>query len=139
MIQIDKVHLFHIITEKRLEWAGARTLNFSYGPRKLLSISIGIYNYLKRSIYQKRGPVFLYFRQIYILSRTFSSNLHFPVLSMNRFNQTEPATFSILRFWTFFRDSYFLYFNKATPVLILDYLRWSEALECTWWKSYCKA
>jgi hypothetical protein len=31
-------------------------------------------------------------------------------LSMNRLNQTEPATFSILLCWTFFRDSVFLYF-----------------------------
>jgi hypothetical protein len=37
-------------------------------------------------------------------------NLHFPVPSMNRLNQTEPATFSILYCWTFFRDSVFLYF-----------------------------
>jgi hypothetical protein len=29
---------------------------------------------------------------------------------MNRLNQTEPATFSILPCWAFFGDSYFLYF-----------------------------
>jgi hypothetical protein len=29
---------------------------------------------------------------------------------MNKLNQTEPATFSILPCWAFFRDSYFLYF-----------------------------
>jgi hypothetical protein len=32
-------------------------------------------------------------------------NLHFPVPSMNRLNQTEPATFSLLSCWAFFRDS----------------------------------
>jgi hypothetical protein len=37
-------------------------------------------------------------------------NLHFPVPSMNRLNQTEPATFSILPCWAFFRDSVFIYF-----------------------------
>jgi hypothetical protein len=37
-------------------------------------------------------------------------NLHFPVPSMNRLSQTEPSTFSILPFWTLFRDSVFLYF-----------------------------
>jgi hypothetical protein len=37
-------------------------------------------------------------------------NVHFPVPSMNRLNQTKPATFSILLCWTFFRDSVFLYF-----------------------------
>jgi hypothetical protein len=36
-------------------------------------------------------------------------NLHFPVPSMNRLNQTGPATFSILLCWTFFRNSTFLY------------------------------
>jgi hypothetical protein len=29
---------------------------------------------------------------------------------MNRLNQTEPATFSILPCWAFFRDSVFIYF-----------------------------
>jgi hypothetical protein len=37
-------------------------------------------------------------------------SLHFTVSSMNRPNQTEPATFSILPCWAFFGDSYFLYF-----------------------------
>jgi hypothetical protein len=36
-------------------------------------------------------------------------NLHFPVPSMNRLNQTEPATFSIMLCWIFFRDSDFLF------------------------------
>jgi hypothetical protein len=36
-------------------------------------------------------------------------NLHFPVPSINRLNQTEPATFSIVLYWTFSRDSVFLY------------------------------
>jgi hypothetical protein len=35
---------------------------------------------------------------------------------MNRLNQAEPATFSILSFWAFFRDSYFLYFNVKYAV-----------------------
>jgi hypothetical protein len=38
-------------------------------------------------------------------------SLHFTVPSMNRLNQTEPATFSMMLCWTFFRDSYFLFFN----------------------------
>jgi hypothetical protein len=33
------------------------------------------------------------------------------VPTMNRLNQTEPATFSILPLWDFFRDSYFSYFR----------------------------
>jgi hypothetical protein len=37
-------------------------------------------------------------------------NLHFPIPSINRLNQTELATFSIVLFWTFFRHSVFLYF-----------------------------
>jgi hypothetical protein len=29
---------------------------------------------------------------------------------MNKLNQTEHATFSVLPFWTYFSDSHFLYF-----------------------------
>ena len=36
-------------------------------------------------------------------------SLQFTLLSMNRLNQTEPATFAVL-FWAFFRGSFFLYF-----------------------------
>jgi hypothetical protein len=36
--------------------------------------------------------------------------LHFQVPSMNRLNQTEPATFSILPCWALFRDSVSIYF-----------------------------
>jgi hypothetical protein len=64
-------------------------------------------------------------------------SLHLTVPSMNRLNQTEPATFSMLPCWAFFGDSYFLYFallifipvsfyvvdhyslNAAFPLLIL--------------------
>jgi hypothetical protein len=35
-------------------------------------------------------------------------SLHFTVPSMNRLNQTESATFSVLPFWTFLKDSYCL-------------------------------
>jgi hypothetical protein len=48
-------------------------------------------------------------------------SLHLPVLSMNRFNQTEPATFYILSFWDFFRDSDFRYFNNVLWVYLLIY------------------
>jgi hypothetical protein len=38
-----------------------------------------------------------------------NGSLHLTVPSMNRLNQTEPATFSIKPCWAFFRVSYFLY------------------------------
>jgi hypothetical protein len=38
-------------------------------------------------------------------------SLHLTVPFMNRLNQSEPAKFSILQFWTFLEDSYFLYFG----------------------------
>jgi hypothetical protein len=41
--------------------------------------------------------------------RGVGDSLHLTVPSMNRLNQTEHATFSILPCWAFFRDSYFLY------------------------------
>ena len=34
------------------------------------------------------------------------SSLHFTLLSMNRLNQTETATFAILLFWAFYRGSF---------------------------------
>jgi hypothetical protein len=48
-------------------------------------------------------------------------SLHLTVPSMNRFNQTEPATFSDLSCWAIFRDSYFsilcfLFLNYATTL-----------------------
>jgi hypothetical protein len=45
-------------------------------------------------------------------------NFHFPVPSMNRLNQTEPATFSILLCWTFFRDSVLLYFIVTSVLFV---------------------
>jgi hypothetical protein len=47
--------------------------------------------------------------------------LHFPVPSMIRLNQTEPATFSILPCWAFFRDSVFLYFEENTLLIDIIY------------------
>jgi hypothetical protein len=43
-------------------------------------------------------------------------NLHIPVPSRNRLNQTEPATFAIMPCWAFSRDSDFLYFKKILSV-----------------------
>jgi ABC-type iron transport system FetAB permease component len=37
---------------------------------------------------------------------------------MKKLNQTEPATFSILPFWTFFRDFYFLNFIATLALLV---------------------
>jgi hypothetical protein len=45
-------------------------------------------------------------------------NLHFPVTSINRLNQTESATFSILLYWAFFRDSVFLYFILQSKIYL---------------------
>jgi hypothetical protein len=39
---------------------------------------------------------------------------------MSRLNQTEPATFSILPRWAFFRDSVFIYFNFFTNQTVDD-------------------
>jgi hypothetical protein len=38
-------------------------------------------------------------------------NFSFRMRFHEQAQSTEPATFSIMPFWTFFRDSYFLYFN----------------------------
>jgi hypothetical protein len=78
-------------------------------------------------------------------------SLHFTVPSMNRLNQTELATFSILPCWAFFRDSYFLYFlghnlsllntqwdkseNKSQPINILQIV--ILKLNCTIPRCFC--
>jgi hypothetical protein len=45
-----------------------------------------------------------------VLKGVEEGNLHFQVPSMNWFNQTEPATFSILPSLAFFRASGFLFY-----------------------------
>ena len=48
-------------------------------------------------------------------------SLHFPILSMNRLNQNEPATFAVLLFWAFFRGSFFfLYFVIMNSICFCD-------------------
>jgi hypothetical protein len=55
--------------------------------------------------------------------------IHFPVSSMNRLNQTEPATFLILLCWAFFRDFVFLYFIKSTYFNAYSVLTYFAVLE----------
>jgi hypothetical protein len=43
-------------------------------------------------------------------------SLHLSLPSMNKLNQTDPATFLILLRWAFLRDSYFLYFKLDIPI-----------------------
>jgi hypothetical protein len=43
----------------------------------------------------------------WILLKPVLGGVDFPVPSMNRLNQTEPATFLILSFWAIFRDFVF--------------------------------
>jgi hypothetical protein len=50
-------------------------------------------------------------------------SLHFTVSSMNRLNQTEPATVSILSFWAFFGEFYFLYLVYNNLIWWTDRLR----------------
>jgi hypothetical protein len=44
-------------------------------------------------------------------------NFHFPLLSVNRLNQTETATFSILSGWAFFGSLYFSLSNRHFSVV----------------------
>ena len=46
-------------------------------------------------------------------------SLHFPLSSMNRLNQTEPATYAILLFWAFgFLRTFILYFVSKPSNMI---------------------
>ena len=46
--------------------------------------------------------------------------LHFPLPSLNRLNQAEPATLAILLFWAFLRGSFFLYFIGHAKLKLPD-------------------
>jgi hypothetical protein len=57
--------------------------------------------------------------------RGLDGSLHLTVPSMNRLNQTESATFSILPLWTFFRVFYFsLFYTPASRC----FLEWKTTL-----------
>jgi hypothetical protein len=47
-------------------------------------------------------------------------NLHFPIPSMNRLNLIEPATFSILPCWAFFRDSVFINLTLEVGIWLMS-------------------
>jgi hypothetical protein len=53
-------------------------------------------------------------------------NLHLPVPSMNRLNQIDPGTFSILLFWTFIRDSFFPYCIFKRSWMVSSMLKFSQ-------------
>jgi hypothetical protein len=62
-------------------------------------------------------------------------SLHFSVPYMNRLNQTEPATFSIVLCWTFFRDSYFsLYIFYRYGLFILNQKQQKTRCRCNIFK-----
>jgi hypothetical protein len=83
-----------------MEWNGSVTLKVPYNDRrKNISADVSKFKILPFHVLLK--PVL----------RGVDGSLHLTVPSMNRLNQTEPAAFSILQFWAFSRDSYFLYFN----------------------------
>jgi hypothetical protein len=52
---------------------------------------------------------------------------------MNRLNQTEPATFSILSCWAFFKDSYFSLFCYGNKVAYPDFLSTSTSKTFVVW------
>jgi hypothetical protein len=45
-------------------------------------------------------------------------------------HQTEPATFSILPFWTFFGNSYFLNFLVSVSMSVLEKIYFAKAFSC---------
>jgi hypothetical protein len=49
---------------------------------------------------------------------------------MNRLNQTKPAAFSILAFWSLFRDSYFLYFSSKYTLLKIFIFQYNKTVAC---------
>jgi hypothetical protein len=52
------------------------------------------------------------------------SSLHLLVLSMKKLNQTEPAAFSILPFWSLFKDSIFLLVSMLVMIWDISEICW---------------
>ena len=51
-------------------------------------------------------------------------SLHFPLPSMNSFNQTKPATFAILLFCAFFRSTFLLYLMSYLVNFYMFFTKW---------------
>jgi hypothetical protein len=95
---------FYSGTIRRFSWNGTTVSHWRFHDNRRMKTSADVLN-----------TKFHHFRvKCWILLKPvlggLDGNLHFPVPSMKRLNQTEPATFSILLCWTFFKDSVFLYF-----------------------------
>jgi hypothetical protein len=77
--------------------------------------SCGVWTYLRMFLNSKFHH--FYVKCWILFKQMLDGNLHLTVPSFNRLSQTEFTTFSILPFWTFFRESYFLYFAKLKALL----------------------
>jgi hypothetical protein len=97
---------FYLGTIRRFSWNGTTVSHWRFHDNRCMNTSADV----------SKFNICHHFRvKCWILLKPVlggvDGNLQFPVSSMNRLNQTEPATFSILLCWTFFRDSVFsLYF-----------------------------
>jgi hypothetical protein len=96
---------FYLGTIRRFSWNGTTVSHWRFHDNRRMNTFADVFKF-------KISPFFVF--KCWILLKPVlggvDGNLHFPVPSMNRLNQTEPATFSILSCWAFFRDSVFLYF-----------------------------
>jgi hypothetical protein len=122
LITLDPLSKFHFIyfrplffrlgTISRFSWNGTTVSHWS-------SVWTHLRMFLNSKFHHFRVKCWILLKPVL---RGMDGKLYFPIPSMNRLNQTEPATFSILLCWTFFRDSVFLYFIFLANLFLFVWL-----------------
>jgi hypothetical protein len=95
---------FYLGTICRFSWNGTYVSHWRFHDNRHMNTSAGVSKFKIVPIHVKCWIL------IKPVLRAVDGSLHLTVSSMNRLNQTESATFSILPCCAFFKDSYFLYF-----------------------------
>jgi hypothetical protein len=101
--QVHKI-LFYFGTIYRFSWDGTYVSHWRFHDNRHINTSADV---SKFQIVPVRVKCWILLKPVL---EGVDGSLHLTVPSMNRLNQTEPATFSILTCLAFFRDSYCLYF-----------------------------
>jgi hypothetical protein len=102
------VDLYSCFFSGRRVWNNRLT---HYSNLNLISLTIPPYKHICGCVVVQYFTIFVF--KCWILLKPVlggvDGSLNLTVQFMNRLNQTEPATFSILACWGFFRDSNFFY------------------------------
>jgi hypothetical protein len=106
--RLGHTHLFYLRAICPFSWNGTYVLHWRFHDNRHMNTSADVSQNSNHSSSILLKP----------LLGGVDGSLHLTVPSMNRFNQTEPATFSVLPSWAFFRNSYFLYFIATSTLFV---------------------